>query len=377
VNERAFHARPQADHEHVSRISTSTILFIITAAAVTLYELQLVLIPFVLAGVVSYICAPAIAFASARAHLPRLLVSILAFLIVIAFGAIIGLLGIPPLARELARVATDFQGTIDRLADIFTDGRTINLLGQPMNARQFADAMGQAIRDWVGNARVLSAVAGTAFVGGFGFLLTLVLLFFFMVTGPSIVRGLLWLVPPGQRPLIEDHILLQLDPVLRRYFIGVVAVVCFAAAFAYAGLGLVLGIPHAVFLALITGILEAIPIVGPATAAIIAGLVAIQHNSGLGAIIGYAIYLTALRLSIDQLFGPVVLGAAGRVHPALIIFCFLAGGALFGVVGVITAVPVALVIKATLSVLYDEPAGGMSMRNEGRAEIDHAKKSSS
>jgi len=359
VTQQTFRARPRPDHQHVSRISTGTILFIISAAALTLYELQLVLIPFVLAAVVSYICAPAIDFASTRTGLPRVLVSITLFLSLLAFGGVIGLLGIPPLIGELKRMATDFQGMLDQFAQTLIGGHTVSIFGQSMDARQLADATGNAIRDWVGNARVLSVIAGTVFVSGFGFLLTLVLLFFFMVTGPSIVRGLLWLVPPGQRPLIENHILLQLDPVLRRYFIGVVAVVCFAAAFAYIGLGLVLGIPHAVFLALITGILEAIPIVGPAIAAAIAGLVAIQHNSGLGAIIGYAVYLTALRLSIDQLFGPLVLGAAGRVHPALIIFCFLAGGALFGVVGVITAVPVALIIKATLSVLYDEPAGGV------------------
>jgi predicted PurR-regulated permease PerM len=355
VNQRALRTPQQADHEHVSRISTGTILFVITATAVTVYELQLVLIPFVLAAVVSYICAPAIAFVSARAHLPRLLVSIVAFLILLAFGAAIGWLGIPPLAREMTHVATDLQGTLDHLAEALVGGGTVNLFGQAMDAHQLAAATGKVIRDWIANVRVLSVIAGSAFVGGFGFLLTLVLLFFFMVTGPSIVRGLLWLVPPGERPLIEDHILLQLDPVLRRYFIGVIAVVCFAAVFAYAGLGLMLGIPHAVFLALITGLLEAIPIVGPATAAVVAGFVAIQHNSSLGAIIGYAIYLTALRLSIDQLFGPLVLGAAGRVHPALVIFCFLAGGTLFGVVGVIAGVPVALVIKATLSALYDEP----------------------
>jgi predicted PurR-regulated permease PerM len=246
-----------------------------------------------------------------------------------------------------------------------------------MDAPQLANAIGKATREWIGNARILSAIAGGVFVSGFGFLLTLVLLFFFMVTGPSIVRGLLWLVPPGQRPLIEDHILLQLDPVLRRYFIGVVAVVCFAAVFAYVGLGLVLGVPHAAFLALITGFLEAVPIAGPITAAAIAGLVALQHNSGLAAIIGYATYLTVLRLSIDQLFGPLVLGAAGRVHPALIIFCFLAGGALFGVVGVIIAVPAALVIKATLATLYDEPANGLPLRDDGGTETDHAAKSSS
>jgi len=377
VSQPAFRARPVADHEHVSRISTGTILFIISAAALTLYELQLVLIPFVLAGVVSYICAPAIAFASARTGLPRALVAIILFLALVALGGIIGLLGIPPLAGELKRIATDFQGVLDQVAKTLIDGRTVSIFGQPMNAEQLADMLGKAIRERVVNARVLAVVAGTAFVSGFGFLLTLVLLFFFMVTGPSIVRSLLWLVPPGQRSLIEDHILSQLDPVLRRYFIGVVAVVCFAAVFAYAGLGLVLGVPHAVFLALLTGILEAVPIVGPAIAAIIAGLVAIQHNSGLGAIIGYAVYLTALRLSIDQLFGPIVLGAAGRVHPALIIFCFLAGGTLFGVVGVIIAVPVALVIKATLSALYDEPINGLPIEKDERTETNHAAKSSS
>lgn len=376
MNQRALRAQPHADHEHVSRISTGTILFVITAAVVTLYELQLVLIPFVVAGVMSYICAPAIAFASARAHVPRALVAIFAFLIIVAIGAAIGLLGVPPLTREIAHVAAHFQETLDRLADAISSGAS-GLLGQHLNTQQLAKEIGEAVRNWIGNARVLSIVAGSIFVSGFGFVLMLVLLFFFMVTGPSIVRGLLWLVPPGERPLIEDHILLQLDPVLRRYFIGVVAVVCFAAAFAYAGLGLVLGIPHAVFLALITGLLEAIPIVGPAAAATIATLVALQHNSGLGAIIGYAVYLTALRLSIDQLFGPLVLGAAGRVHPALVIFCFLAGGTLFGVVGVITAVPIALIIKTTLSALYDEPVSGIPPPRSERKETNHAAKPSS
>jgi predicted PurR-regulated permease PerM len=376
VNGGTPRTRPQADHEHVSRISTGTILFIITAAAITLYELQYVLIPFVMAGVVSYICAPAITFASGATRLPRAVVAIVAFLILVALGALIGLLGIPPLASEVAHVATHLQETQDRLADAISSGAA-NLLGERLDARQLAAAIGQNVRNWAGNTRVLSAIAGGVFVGGFGLMLTVVLLFFFMVTGTTIVRGLLWLVPPGERPLVEDHILRQLDPVLRRYFIGVVAVVCFAAAFAYAGLGLVLGIPHAVFLALITGLLEAIPIVGPAVAALIAGLVALQHNSGLGAIIGYAVYLTALRLSIDQLFGPLVLGAAGRVHPALVIFCFLAGGTLFGVVGVITAVPIALIIKTTLSVLYDDPVNGLAPGKRQGKETNHAEESSS
>jgi predicted PurR-regulated permease PerM len=42
------------------------------------------------------------------------------------------------------------------------------------------------------------------------------------------------------------------------------------------------------------------------------------------------------------------------VHPVLIIFCFLAGGVLFGIPGLIIAVPVALLIRSTLATLYGD-----------------------
>jgi predicted PurR-regulated permease PerM len=83
-------------------------------------------------------------------------------------------------------------------------------------------------------------------------------------------------------------------------------------------------------------------------------LVAVRYANGIGPIIAYALYATALRLSIDQLLGPIVLGTAARLHPVVVIFCLLAGGALFGIVGIILAVPAALVLRTTLAILYDE-----------------------
>jgi predicted PurR-regulated permease PerM len=130
--------------------------------------------------------------------------------------------------------------------------------------------------------------------------------------------------------------------------------VAYAAVAAYIGLGLVLGIRHAAFLALLTSVLEMIPIVGPVAAVTIAGLVAVQQATSFWAIVGYAVYATVLRLSIDQLIGPLVLGRAARLHPTVVIFCFLAGGLLFGVAGVILAVPLALTIRVTLQALYED-----------------------
>jgi predicted PurR-regulated permease PerM len=355
VNQRPQDVPRQTDHEHVGRISTPTILFILTGSALVVYELRFVLLPFVVAGVVAYVCAPVIDYVAQAARAPRVLAAILLFLVILALVSGVGLLGVPPLVREVRHTATDFESTVSGLVKSAIGSGNVRLLGEQTDAPLLTSTIIDAIRSSLGSIRVIAVLGGSLLIGGLGFVLTLVLLFFFMISGPNIVRGLIWLVPPQQRSLVEDHILSDLDPLLRRYFIGVLGVVAFAAVFAYIGLGLVLGIPHAVFLALLTGFLEAIPMVGPVCAVAIAALVALHHNSGLAAIVEYAIYIAALRLSIDQFFGPIVLGAAGRVHPALVIFCFLAGGTLFGIVGVILAVPVALIIRGTLAVLYDEP----------------------
>ena len=303
----------------------------------------------------AYIAPPAIEWAIARTRLPRPIFVFLVFALFLLLATLVAYLGIPPLAREMTHVFNDFETIVRELAQRMIGSGKISLLGQPMDAGQLATTVGNGLRNWFAQTGVLATLGAAVLGTMFGVLLTLVLLFYFLLDGPSMARGLLQLVPPRQRPLIA-HIWTVLDPVLKRYFIGVLIVVAYAAAAAYVGLGLVLGIPHAVLLALLSGVLEMLPVIGPGAAAVIAGLVAVHSAAGIGAIIAYALYATALRISIDQLFGPVALGTAARVHPVLVIFCFLSGALLFGIVGVIMAVPVALVVKVTLALPYDEPA---------------------
>jgi predicted PurR-regulated permease PerM len=278
----------------------------------------------------------------------------LIFLGLLAAIAGLWLLGAPPLIREAGRIAGDFDGTMQRLATVLIGTETVSVFGRPMNASELAGVAVTGMQNWIARGDTLMNIAAWSFTAIFGFFLTLVLLFYFLIDGKRIGNGLFWLVPPAHRPF-ADFIWSKIDPVLKRYFVGVLAVVTYAAVAAYIGLGVTLGIHHAVFLALITGILEMIPIVGPASAIAIAGLVAIQQAAGFGTIIAYAIYATLLRLSIDQLIGPLVLGTAARLHPTLVIFCFLAGGVLFGIAGVILAVPAALATRIALAAMY-EPA---------------------
>jgi predicted PurR-regulated permease PerM len=350
-------------HDEVGRISTPTVIFVLIVITLLLYELQIILLPFLISGVVAYICTPLVSWLASRTGFSRAFFSVVVFVAILSLIALVGFLALPPLQRGITSGVADFQGTVASLAKSAIGDRSIDVFGKSLNAAQLAEVAVSAVRQWIEQPEKILLLGGVTFAALWGSFLIPTLLFYFLYSGPRVFRGLLWLVPPAHRPLVL-HIWSKLDPVLRRYFVGVLIVVAYAATAAYIGLGVVLHIPHAFFLALLTGVLEMIPAVGPLASAVIAGLVAVHYATGIGAIIGYAIYATALRLSIDQLFGPLALGVAARLHPVVIIFCFIAGGVLFGIAGVVMAVPVALVVKTCLAVLYDEPLSGNEIKSE-------------
>ncbi len=320
-----------------------------------LYLVQAILLPFLFAAIVGFLAAPLLTRLARRTGLPRSLFASLLFVLILAVLAAATFIIVPRAAQEGAHLAANAEPVLATMARQIVGDQPIHVLGMAMDPSEMAHKGVEALRDRLGQAGTLTTLAAWGIAGIFGLFLSLVLLFYFLAGAPRIGSGLLWLIPPRHRGAATE-VWTRLDPVLRRYFIGVILVVIYASGAAYLGLGLILGIRHAVLLAIVTGLLEMIPVIGPITSALAAGLVAVRYATGVGNIIGYAIYATVLRLSIDELVGPVVLGRAAHVHPVLVIFCFLSGGVLFGVAGVIMAMPVALAIKHALAVLYDERA---------------------
>ena len=349
---------PGATHGRVERFSNLTTITVVVGLVVFLYLIKEILLPFVVAAIVAFVATPLVDRLAVRTGLPRSLYALAILLTLIGLGALLGWLGAPPLVHELGRIGGNLEGTVTGFARALLGDHTLDLMGKRLDAAAIGAMIAQQAQSWLSQGRILE-VAALGVASFFGAILTLVLLGYFLLDAHRIGRGLAWLIPPRYRPF-TTRVGRDLEPVLRRYFIGVGLVVVYASTAAYIGLGLVLHIQHAVFLALITGLLELIPFVGPAASAIIAGLVAVQQASSAWSIIAYIVYATALRISIDQFFGPLVLGRAAAVRPVLVIFCFLAGGLLFGIVGVILSVPVALSIKVLLEVIYQEPEGGAS-----------------
>jgi predicted PurR-regulated permease PerM len=319
-----------------------------------LYQVRLALLPFVLAGIPAYLCSPLITRLSARTGMPRWVPATAAWVLMAGAGSLVGYLGARAFTQEWSRIGVNLQDNLARFVHDLLGGREVPLPGGAADSAQIAAYAMGAATDWVSRDGHVLLLSAWGFTGFFGFILLWVLLGYFLLDGRQIARGLLWLVPPSYRPFAVE-VWTRVDPMLRRYFIGVGIVLVYTTLAAYLGLGLVLGLHHAFFLALLTGVLEVIPVIGPGAAAVIAGLAATQQAQGPWNILAYVLYAIALRVSIDQFFGPVVLGRAAHLPPVLIIFCFLSGGLLLGVVGVILAVPVALGVKVALATLYGEP----------------------
>jgi predicted PurR-regulated permease PerM len=338
-----------------SRRTIALTLAVFAGLLLFLYLIRDVLFPFVFAGILAYLCTPLVDWLAAHSRAPRWIFALLVLAALMGIAALIGWLGLPPLVAQITQAGGNLEASLEGMLRQFMGDTSINLLGAPIDAHDLAIRLVSGLQSLLGDSARLFTLIAYGFVGLFGFILCWVLLGYLLIAGARTGEALFWLVPPNHRPFAH-RVWSDLHRVLWRYFAGVALVVLYASTAAYIGLGLILGIHHALFLALISGLLEVIPVVGPFASATIAGLVAVQQATSPWNIVEYIAYAVALRVSIDEFFGPIVLGRAAYLPPVLVIFCFLAGGILFGIVGIVLAVPFALTVKAILAELYRDPS---------------------
>lgn len=120
-------------------------------------------------------------------------------------------------------------------------------------------------------------------------------------------------------------------------------------------LGLILAIvmpQYAIILGLVGGVLYAVPYIGPLATIAIAVIVAWATRGQLPYAIGVGIGVLALNQVFDQIITPRVLGRLVGLHPVLSIFALMVGGSLFGLIGMLLAVPVAASVQQVLGHFY-------------------------
>lgn len=123
-----------------------------------------------------------------------------------------------------------------------------------------------------------------------------------------------------------------------RYMLGNLAI-SLVCGTVYGVTALILGVPYALALAVIAGILDLIPSVGATIAGMIVALVALSVS--LEALIAFGIVMVVYQQVENYILQPVIIGKAAQVSGFTVLASVLAFGALFGLIGAIVAVPIA------------------------------------
>jgi predicted PurR-regulated permease PerM len=175
--------------------------------------------------------------------------------------------------------------------------------------------------------------------------LIVVLTFFLVKDGRRIWRWVLELFREDRQPALDD-VGERAWSALATYVRGVVLVATIDAVFIGAGL-LVVGVPMALPLIVLTFVAAFFPIVGATAAGAAAVLVALVSN-GLPAALAILAIIVLVQQLEGNVFYPVVVGRRLQLHPVAILLALTAGGVLAGVAGAFLAVPIAAVTSAVL-----------------------------
>ncbi len=325
---------------------------IIGAAAIALLLLmraQDILGPFIWGGIFAYVFAPLVGLIQRRARVPR---PVAVGVLFVALGV-----GLYALGRALVPLVVDqlreLRGTLPQLIANAKDLAVDALAGSGYEA--LADAAFDQLQEFVpqGLATRLIPFAIGAFATVLHALVFVISVWFLLVDGPRAGLIAREILPVRQRPELLK-LLGKIHAVLGQYVRGQVILIAIMWTSTAIGLSL-LGVPFSILIGFITGVLETIPFVGPITAGAIAVVVALGHPNAFGwsqvlyAAIVAAMY-TVLRHAEDYFVIPTIIGRIVELHPLVVIFSLLAGGAIAGLLGVVLAVPVAASVR--IAALY-------------------------
>lgn len=360
-----------------ARWALGVILLGITAAAALwiLAKIWVGVLPVLLALIVTTVLWPPVAWLR-RSRVPAGLAALVG--LVVPFAAIGGLLAAmaPSVIDQSARLVDQAANGVQEL-QAWLEGPPVNLENE-----QIQEATSSAV-EWLQGSS--SQIASGVFTGVSAvtsalitLILMLVLTFFFLKDGP---RFLPWVRRVAGRRA-GRHLT---EASVRSWatlsgFIRTQAIVSAVDAI-FIGIGLVvLQVPLAFALAVLTFFGGFVPIVGAVTVGILAVLVALVSNGWVTAVAVAGVILVVQQVESNVL-QPFLQGRSMQLHASLILLAVAGGGTIFGIIGAFLAVPVAAVAATTLRYISEQvdlrtgdldPADTRPMTPEGEMANRHA-----
>lgn len=303
--------------------------------------------PFIFAVIIAYLLNPLVKVLTKR-KIPRIWAVIIVFL---AFFLIIYLfirIFVPIISKEiitLAQYVPDYMEDITQIVNQVIEQYRANIEVLPIEVKNVINNNIIYVQDRI--LYTLSSITG--FTLGLvsrliGIIIIPILTFYLLKDGPLIRNLLIRSIPKKSRGKIMS-IARDVDIVFGGYVKGQLTVATFVGFMT--GLGLmIIGVNFALIAGVISGITNIIPYFGPFIGAVPAALFALL---GGGRKLVYTLIWIFIVQQIESgIIAPKVVGKSVGLHPVLVILALLVGGRLYGVIGLIIAVPMAAALKVLI-----------------------------
>ena len=342
------------------------------------WQVRNILPPFFCAFVFAVALAPVVDRMEARG-LPRSLAAALAFLLV--FGMVGGLLFVmvPLVSDQIGHIAselrlrfrldepTTFSQTLAERITIFGQRNAIpNFVIEPIVSE--AKNSATLLTGWLEafGRTLLGFIPSLIFV-----VLVPILALYTVIDYHRLFAKFLLFFPRSRRGVVRS-VAADVTLVFGRYLRGL-GIVCVLDMAAITGVLLLFPPtrPFAAALGLIAGVLYAVPYLGAITSTSLIALVAFAAPNGS---LGYLIWVTlsialTQQIFFDQIISPRVLGAQVGLHPILSVFALMSGNALFGIGGMLLAVPVAASLQVVVLHLFPRLARPVDVQIQKNAPV--------
>ncbi|PSQ52627.1 MAG: AI-2E family transporter [Bacteroidetes bacterium QH_10_64_37] len=311
----------------------------------TMSKVSRVLIPFGIVYLLAYLLNPLVERLEHRYRVPRWLPALLVTGLVAGLIALFALILIPNIANQAQALSDRILGTMQSLRAWLEASTVLDTLqeGDLLRKQEVIDQIQGLVKEQAARLPDVIQELASSFGSLLG-ILTLVALmpviFFYTLRDyPAVQTALVNLFPTagGQR----DY-LVEAGSIVGRYFRGQL-LISTIAAFNVSVLLFLFDIPFWLLIGLLAGLLNLVPQIGAIITMVIGTLVALILGTWTKAAIVIAVLLGEALLE-QSVLTPNILSYQVGIHPLLVLFSLLMFGTLFGILGLLIAVPVTAIL---------------------------------
>ncbi|MCD2258772.1 AI-2E family transporter [Psychroserpens luteolus] len=330
---------------------------IIVAVALVLYflyKIQSVIVYILIAAVISLIGRPIVIFLRRRLKFRNTIAVIVTMLFLVGiFVGIIGLL-IPLLVEQGQNLSLlDITALQENIEELYRSGIAYLELNHIDAEQAIKESKVLSNLDYSVIPNFLNSIVSGLGSFSIGLMSVLFIAFFFLKDSNLFQKGILTFVP-NQKESKTKRSFTKISDLLSRYFVGLFFQILILFVIYTIGL-LIIGVKNAVVIAFLCALINLIPYLGPLIGAILMLFLVMTNNLGdsfndiiLPKII-YTMIIIAIAQLVDNFFSqPYIFSKSVKSHPLEIFLIIIIAGLLFGVVGMIVAVPSYTAIKVIL-----------------------------